>query len=249
VSWFLDLDPTLREEWYFDVIPYAHHTNLQRGGTFLELYQHQALWDLRTDEQVYGVFRDLWEQEDLWVSVDRVGYKPPQRADLDLMWRDEGCVHWDVALDELPLPFGLQGLIALSDSTAGHGTFRCAPGMHLRLEEFVAKRDGFSGRYPGDEAFEMVPVELEAGDLLIWHHGLPHRTGPNLTEDLRLVMYLSMEPVRDNEQERLERVRAWRERLPGGRHFEGDPLAREERHGQTAKLSPLGRRLLGQESW
>jgi ectoine hydroxylase-related dioxygenase (phytanoyl-CoA dioxygenase family) len=95
----------------------------------------------------------------------------------------------------------------------------------------------------------MVPIDLKAGDLLIWHHGLPHRTGPNLTDEVRLVLYLSMAPARQNEQERLERVRAWRDRLPGASLFEGDPLRREERHGVTAELTHLGQRLLGAQPW
>jgi len=248
-SWFLELDPSLRDRWYFDIIPYANQTNLQRGGTFLELYQHQALWDVRMDPSVYAVFRDLWGRDDLWVTMDRLGYKPPRREGLDAVWRDDGCVHWDVELSELPLPFGVQGLVALTDAGEAHGTFQCAPGMHARLDEFIRSRGTFEGRHPGQDAFEMVPVELNAGDLLIWHHGLPHRTGPNRTEDVRLVLYLSMEPTRGNEQERLERLRSWRDRLPGASLFEGDPLRREERHGVTAELTELGQRLLGARPW
>jgi len=171
------------------------------------------------------------------------------RDEFGAVWRDEGCVHWDVDIDQLPLPFGVQGLIALSDAREEHGTFRCAPGMHARLEEFVAAHEDFAGRHPGEDAYEMIPIDLAAGDLLIWHHGLPHRTGPNLTDDLRTVFYLSMAPARLNEQERVERIRAWRERLPGGSLFEGDPLRREERHGVTATLTALGERLLGLRPW
>jgi hypothetical protein len=248
-QWFLGHDPTLRDRWYFDIIPYANQSNLQRGGTFLEFYQHQALWDVRMDPAVYGVFRDLWGREDLWVTLDRLGYKPPRREGLDAVWRDDGCVHWDVDLSTLPLPFGVQGLVALTDAGQAHGTFQCAPGMHANLEEFSEGRGTFEGRHPGADAFEMVPIDLKAGDLLIWHHGLPHRTGPNLTDEVRLVLYLSMAPARQNEQERLERVRAWRDRLPGASLFEGDPLRREERHGVTAELTHLGQRLLGAQPW
>jgi ectoine hydroxylase-related dioxygenase (phytanoyl-CoA dioxygenase family) len=249
VAWFLGLDPSLEDRWYYDIIPYAHQTNLQRGGTFLELYHHQALWDLRSSEAVYALFRALWGRDDLWVSLDRVGFKPPLAGDRHPAWRDQGCVHWDVDLDELPLPFGVQGLVALTDAGPEHGTFHCAPGMHNQLETLVADQGEIAGRHPGADAFEMVPVALKAGDLLVWHHGLPHRTGPNTTPDPRLVAYLSMAPARDNEQERLERIRSWRDRLPGASHFEGDPLRREERHGATAELTPLGRRLLGQDPW
>lgn len=250
VRWFLDLDPTLQDGWYFDIIPYAHKTNLQRAGTFLEFYQHQALWEIRQNPAVYGAFRDLWGREDLWVSLDRVGFKPPRRGTDDLLWQDKGRVHWDVDIAKLPIPFGVQGLVALTDAGEEHGTFRCAPGAHRDLARFVGDGpDADRGRYPGEDTFEMIAVPLHAGDLLVWHSALPHRTGPNDTDDVRLVQYVSMAPARPNAQERLERIRAWRDRLPGGSHFEGDPLRREERHGTTATLSPLGFKLLGVEAW
>ncbi len=105
-------------------------------------------------------------------------------------------------------------------------------------------------RYPPRETFEMTPVPLRAGDLLIWHEALPHRTGRNTTDEPRLVQYLHMFPARpDNTAERLERLRGWRDRLPGASHFEGDPLQREALQGATATLTPLGRRLLGLDPW
>jgi hypothetical protein len=96
----------------------------------------------------------------------------------------------------------------------------------------------------------MVSVPLKAGDLLVWHHGLPHGNGENRAEDVRMVQYVAMTPAEpDKPQARADRIRAWRDRLRGGSHFEGDPLSREERHGTTATLTPLGRRLLGVEAW
>lgn len=251
IRWFLELDPTFDGRWFYDIIPYQWIQGLQRSGNFLELYQHQALWDIRQHPGVHQVFSELWGRRDLWVSLDRVNMKPPVAEAPDDSWRDPGFVHWDVDTDVLPLPFGVQGLVALTDAGPDHGGFHCAPGMHRRLEEWAAQQGADRDpRRPDEGAFEMLPVPLNAGDLLVWHHALPHGNGANCASDVRMVQYVSMAPAEPNKpQARADRIKAWRDRLRGGSHFEGDPLKREERHGTTATLSPLGRRLLGIERW
>jgi hypothetical protein len=251
IRWFLGLDPTFDGRWFYEIVPYQWIQGLQRSGNFLELYQHQALWDIRQHPGVHQVFSELWGRRDLWVSLDRVNMKPPVSEAPDESWRDPGFVHWDVDTDMLPLPFGVQGLVALTDAAPAHGGFHCAPGMHLRLEEWAAhQRADRDPRRPEEGEFEMVPVPLKAGDLLVWHHGLPHGNGENRADDVRMVQYVAMSPAEPNKpQARADRIKAWRDRLRGGSHFEGDPLEREERHGTTATLTPLGRRLLGLERW
>jgi hypothetical protein len=41
-----------------------------RNG-FVELYHHQAFWNNRMHPRVYKAFAQLWNQEKLWVSLDR----------------------------------------------------------------------------------------------------------------------------------------------------------------------------------
>ncbi len=253
LRWFLALDPSHDGGWTYDVVPYVGTIGFQRSAGFLELYQHQALWGVRQHPVVHRAFAQLWGREDLWVSMDRVGLKVPEgEGQSGYAFQDPGRVHWDVDVSAVPLPFGLQGLVALTDASAAHGTFHCAPGAHRQLERWVASLPPGEQieRYPPRETFEMTPVPLRAGDLLIWHEALPHRTGRNTTDEPRLVQYLHMFPARpDNTAERLERLRGWRDRLPGASHFEGDPLQREALQGATATLTPLGRRLLGLDPW
>ena len=56
---------------------------------------------------------------------------------------------------------------------------------------------------------------------------------------------------RDQEELRQRRIALWRERLPpdNRRAFPGDPRQLEERYGQPAHLTDLGKRLLGLERW
>jgi hypothetical protein len=54
----------------------------------------------------------------------------------------------------------------------------------------------------------------------------------------------------ENAEARERRIRLWQERLcPGGPAFPGDPRRKEELHGTTAELTPLGRKLLGLDLW
>jgi ectoine hydroxylase-related dioxygenase (phytanoyl-CoA dioxygenase family) len=39
-----------------------------------------------------------------------------------------------------------------------------------------------------------VPIAGRAGDLIIWHHALPHGSSPNRAKVPRVVQYLKMMP-------------------------------------------------------
>ncbi|WP_425373525.1 hypothetical protein [Mesorhizobium hawassense] len=66
-----------------------------------------------------------------------------------------------------------------------------------------------------------------------------------------MAQYISMFPADErNLVEREARIRSWREReAPQRAGFAGDPRGWEKRHAKTAKLTPLGERLLGLVSW
>ena len=94
---------------------------------------------------------------------------------------------------------------------------------------------------------------------------MPHGNGVNTAQEPRLAQYVNMwpdwaqqpghrsSPDKSTDMER--RVRMWKERLPGGCYDwpppeAPDPRAREElRPGEPARLTALGRRLLGADSW
>lgn len=88
--------------------------------------------------------------------------------------------------------------------------------------------------FPEDYIQEQAQkVALRAGSLLIWSSELPHCNYPNDSDRFRMVQYLKMfasqEGGRGTERRRVEVERLTR------------PVA--------AELTPLGRRLLGVESW
>jgi len=93
---------------------------------------------------------------------------------------------------------------------------------------------------------------LEAGDLLIFNSSTPHGIRPNNSEDkVRMAQYISMMPAEeDNDSMREWRINSWKNRIsPQGYAFPGDPRNWEQTKYETAKLSDLGKKLLGLQQW
>jgi hypothetical protein len=237
---FLGMDGNDPDDWYRE----PHRP----GAGMVELYQHQALWDNRQYPRVHEAFADIFGTERLWVSLDRVNMKPPRRPDRP-EWDHKGFIHWDVDTSRLPVPFGVQGVLCLTDTAAHQGGFQCVPGMHGFLEEWARTQPpDRNPRAPDLAGLDVRPVPARAGDLIIWHRALAHGNGHNTSKRPRLAQYITMYPASDNEEARQRRIALWKSRShPPG--FPGDPRRLEERYGRTAELTPLGRRLLGLERW
>ncbi len=233
---FLEMDPDDPSSWY---------SSKNRNHSMVEMYHHQSMWNNRQHPRVYGAFADIWQREDLWVSIDRVGFNPPARAD---DWDYHGFVHWDIDTSIQPVPFKVQGVLYLADTSADQGGFQCVPGFHNRFDEWVqtqpADRDPWR---PDLTGLDVQAIPGKAGDLLIWHSLLPHGNGRNSSDQPRLCQYITMFPPR-GEEERKQRIASWQERTPpSGSAFPGDPRQREQKSGEPAHLTALGRRLLGLE--
>jgi len=129
---------------------------------------------------------------DLWCNTDRVSFNPPENEE----WRFPGPrLHWDVSLD-LPIPFGLQGLLYLSDTQRNQGAFTLVPGFHLKIESWI------NGLPPGsnprtEDIYKLgpVPIAANAGDFIIWHQALPHGSSPNTSTRPRVVQYINYLPL------------------------------------------------------
>ncbi len=233
---FLGMDREDPDDWYR-----APH---KPGGGMVEMYQHQSMWDNRQHPRVHQAFADIWGDEKLQCSIDRVNFKPPPHPEHP-EWDHKGFRHWDADTSKLPLRFGVQGVLYLTDTAADQGSFQCMPGEHKPL------LDEENPYLPELDPDKFVQIEGKAGDLLIWNRALAHGNGHNTSDKPRLAQYISMSPGRaGNEERRQHRIKCWRERLcPGGRAFPGDPRGWEHEHNETAELTPLGRKLLGLDPW
>lgn len=246
---FLGFDPANPAGWYQEP--------LKRGG-MLELYQHQALWDTRKHPSVHAVFTELYGTERLWVSIDRVNFNPPVHPQFP-EYDHPGMIHWDIdPMQAHTTPLRVQGVLYLSDTPVERGGFCCVPGHHKLITRWAESREAVPGapdegkRTPRDKSeITIVPIPAEAGDLVIWDTRLLHGNGRNLSDQPRLAQYITMWPERyENEAERTDRVLRWQERLnPDAFWAPGDPRRWEQRHGTTAVLTELGKKLLGAEPW
>ncbi|MBX3576903.1 MAG: phytanoyl-CoA dioxygenase family protein [Rhizobiaceae bacterium] len=226
-----------------------HKMKELNGTGMLEIYNHQHLWDNRMETRVYDAFVDIWDREDLWVAIDRANLNPPKRNP----GNPNGFIHWDADTSLRPMPIGVQGVLSLKKQDGDVGGFQCIPELFHGFDEWVktqpADRDPM---HPDTTGLKITNIDMEAGDLLIFNSLLAHGVRPNHSRDrVRMAQYISMYPAdEDNEAERQERIRLWRERdHPKRDAFPGDPREWEKHNAETATLTDLGEKLLGLRRW
>lgn len=246
---FEEKDPQDMDTWYSEERAKAGMQELAGTG-MVEVYNHQFLWDNRQMPRVYQAFIDIWGTEKLWVTIDRANLNFPIRPGFTY----KGFIHWDY--DPETKPQNVQGVLALNDQLDEEmGGFQCIPELFRTYDTWKlsqpADRDHFKPDISGFEN-DIVKVKLNAGDLLIFNSSQPHGIRPNNSQDkVRAAQYISMMPAEeDNVALREWRVNSWKNRLaPEGYAFPGDPRKIEQEKHETARLTPLGEKLLGLARW
>lgn len=259
---FQGLDPGRPDTWYRER---EFRSDLDRElfiYGFVEAYHHQLIWDSRQAQRVYDAFVDVWDCQELWVSLDRLNLNPPNVKNRDralIAPTERGFdinLHWDVDTTLSVPPQRIQGVIALNDTEPTLGGFQCAPELFRQFDRWKltqpADRDPFRPKADRSE-FPVIRPELKAGDLLIWNGMLAHGVAPNKSRSgLRAVQYLAMMPALESHQELKEsRISSWRhlETPTWNGTLVGDQDKHESLRYSTAKLNDLGERLLGLTSW
>ena len=181
------MDPRDPATWYRQQLREHQMKELNNAG-MVEIYNHPALWANRQHPRIYDAFVDIWDQEELWVTIDRANMNPPNRNARSF----DGFIHWDVdtALD--PLPINVQGVLSLVDTDPEMGGFQCVPELFANLEAWLreqpAGRDSWS---PGPTPYAVKSIAMQAGDLLIWNSLLAHGVRPNRSADrVRMAQYI-----------------------------------------------------------
>lgn len=245
---FDEKDPNDASTWYAPQRREHKMKELNNTG-MLEIYNHQYLWDNRMEKRVYDAFVDIWDRKDLWVTIDRANLNPPRRV----KGNPNGFIHWDVDTSIRPLPIGVQGVLSLKKQDGDVGGFQCVPHLFEHFEEWVRTQpEDRDPMHPDMTGQTVVNIDMEPGDLMIFNSLLAHGVRPNHADNrVRMAQYISMHPAEfDNEAERQERIRLWRELdHPQRDAFPGDPRNWEKKHAETAELSPLGEKLLGLKAW
>ena len=170
---------------------YADHPLKQ--GIMVQLFNSPILDYNRFAEKIQLAYRQLWKRNDLMVSMDRVSFNPPETKNYKFPGPD---LHWDVSLKK-PIPFGLQGMLYLSDTEGNQGAFTVIPGFHNKINDWLSELG--HNENPRDlnvlKQFEKKPIEAQAGDFIIWHHCLPHGSSPNTATKPRIVQYINYQPL------------------------------------------------------
>ncbi|TJZ66656.1 phytanoyl-CoA dioxygenase family protein [Chitiniphilus eburneus] len=221
------------------------------GSGMVEAYQNQAFWDNRQTPRVYDAFVDIWDREDLWVTIDRANLNTPNAG----ARKFGGFLHWDADTSLTPLPVNVQGVLALADTTEAGGGFQCIPELFENLESWIATAPAH--RNPWQPDLDTVPwpvrfIPMQAGDLLIFNSLLAHGIRPNTSSDrVRLAQYISFTPAGEHDDALRDwRIGSWYRREPArGYAFPGDPRHWEQTRYPRASLSHLGERILGLRRW
>ena len=155
----------------------------------VQLFAHPAFEVARKSPSIHAIFQQLWQRADLVMTTDRVGFNPPETP----QWQFPGpSIHWDVEL-RAPIPFGTQALIYLTDVAEHQGAFCCVPGFHKKIDQWLAQQpDGVDLQKQNWAQWPVKPIAANAGDLIIWHHALPHGSSPNRADFPRMVQYINM---------------------------------------------------------
>jgi ectoine hydroxylase-related dioxygenase (phytanoyl-CoA dioxygenase family) len=246
---FDEKDPKNPKTWYS--APRAELQMKELNGTgMIEAYNHQSLWNNRQTQKVYDAFVDIWGEEKLWVTIDRANLNVPLRS----KDKYQGFIHWDYDPDTKPQ--NVQGVLALSDQVDERvGGFQCIPWLFRNYDIWKQSQPSDRNRFKPDLSGledQLIKVPLEAGDLLIFNSSEPHGIRPNRSKDkVRIAQYISMMPAQEeNESLKQWRIHSWRNRVsPEGYAFPGDPRNWEQTKYKKAKLTVLGKKLLGLKKW
>lgn len=181
---FLGMDRDDPKSWYRESLGHS---------IWVPLLRHPALVANRRAPRIHKAHAQLWAREDLWVTIDQGGFNPPECGN----WRFPGPhLHWDATLAE-PHCLGLQGILYLTDVAEDQGAFSCVPGVHRTLKPWLESiPPGLSVQDHARRTLAMKPIAAKRGDMIIWHHLLPHGSSPNRAQRPRVVQYMSLHPTR-----------------------------------------------------
>ena len=181
----IEADKTNPKTWY--------KSHPLKNGIMVQLFSSPALDKNRVSNKIKSAYQQLWNRKDLMVSMDRVSFNPPENEHYHFPGPN---LHWDVSLKR-PIPFGLQGLLYLTDTNENQGAFTLIPGFHKIIGSWLDNLG--EGKNPRDknllDQFQTKSIAAEAGDFIIWNQCLPHGSSPNTSLNPRIVQYINYQPI------------------------------------------------------
>ena len=180
---YLKMDPHKKETWY------VRHEN--QKGLMLNFSDHETLNRNRFSARIRKAYEQLYGTAKIYKTIDKVSFNPPETNAFTFLGSP---LHWDTSLKQ-PIPFGLQGLLYLTDCRITDGAFHCVPGFHLQINNWLKNLEPHEN--PREKAIQTLqpkPVPGDAGDFIIWNNTLPHCATANKGKSPRMVQYLTYFP-------------------------------------------------------
>lgn len=180
---YLKMDPHKKETWY------VRHEN--QKGLMLNFSDHETLNRNRFSARIRKAYEQLYGTVKIYKTIDKVSFNPPETTDFTFLGSP---LHWDTSLKQ-PIPFGLQGLLYLTDCGIDDGAFHCVPGFHNEIKSWLENLDPTEN--PREKAIQTLqpkPIPGNAGDFIIWNNTLPHCATANRGKSPRMVQYLTYFP-------------------------------------------------------
>ena len=163
--------------------PGSWHAQPADGHGIVPLHHHPALWKLRQFPGLHEVFCTIYQQRELWVSLDRCSFKVPRPGRID-------APHWDQD-PHAGQRLSVQGLVYLDDTPSELGAFVCYPEIYRRLDDWLASHPG--ERVPDVSGVAAQPLPGPQGSLVLWHRLMPHTSLANTGDRPRVVQYVAFE--------------------------------------------------------
>ena len=180
---FLKMDPDKKETWY------NRHEN--QKGLMLNFSDHETLNRNRFSARIRKAYEQLYGTTKIYKTIDKVSFNPPETDDFTFLGSP---LHWDTSLKQ-PIPFGLQGLLYLTDCGVDDGAFHCVPGFHNQIREWLENlAPNENPREKAIQTLQPKPITGSAGDFIIWNNTLPHCATANRGKNPRMVQYLTYFP-------------------------------------------------------
>ncbi|MEE9551665.1 MAG: phytanoyl-CoA dioxygenase family protein [Gammaproteobacteria bacterium] len=146
---------------------------------------HEGFRNLFASEKMLGVVSQLFGKQAV-LFKDKINFKMPggdgfkAHQDIQAGWDKYANLH-------------ITALVSIDASTAENGCLELAAGQHNK------GLIGESWKPLEEDALDYIAVTAEPGDSVFFDSYAPHRSGPNLTESARRVLYVTYNRLSDGD--------------------------------------------------
>lgn len=195
-----DFDVSDPATWTRKNMPYNLH------GIFKHwVGHHDTLWQAR--ETCHSIFSSLWEDDDLLSSFDGFGFLPSLASKRSNHWMHSDQDRFKTARENI------QGVLNLCPNGPNDGGTLLMQSSHQQFTEYIERHpvDGIDKFFPIDiddaslSACPIVKPCLNPGDVLCWDSRVFHCNTPPLSSNMRMCIYISMQPRSGASSKELEK--------------------------------------------